>query len=316
MILIGHRGCSYSGYNQNTIRAFEKVAAEGVPGIEFDVQLSADGQLVVVHNLDLEEVSNGKGKVSTTDSQILKSLYAGDIAQGKDRIPFLPEVFDFFASMTQDTRPTIHLELKGDGTGKPAGQLLAKYVTSGRLKYSDILASSFNWQELENIRKVCPTLKIALLDGLIRRKVVCEKAGVAAERYFDDIFTYGCEQYMMPRFDSLAENLQLLETKCTDMRVRSILAEEIEACLDGICYTDELLNTACEMGATSVNLWHRTVTKEYIDKVHKRGLAVLVYTVNSPDELQTLAHMGVDGIFTDYFQESVSLLAPTIDPCS
>ena len=96
MLLIGHRGCSYPGFNQNTIRAFEKVAGEGVPAIEFDVQLCGDGQLVVVHNLDLEEVSNGKGKVSTTDAEILQTLYAGKIDQGKDRIPFLPEVLDFF----------------------------------------------------------------------------------------------------------------------------------------------------------------------------------------------------------------------------
>ena len=61
MIFRGHRGCSYPGYNQNTIRAFDKVAQEGVPAIEFDVQLCGDGQLVVDHNLDLEEVSNGKG---------------------------------------------------------------------------------------------------------------------------------------------------------------------------------------------------------------------------------------------------------------
>jgi len=313
MILIGHRGCSYPGYNQNTIRAFDKVAQEGVPAIEFDVQLCGDGQLVVVHNLDLKEVSNGTGKVSSTDSMTLRTLYAGDPARGKDRIPFLPEVFDFFASLPQDVRPAIHLELKGDGTGKPAGELLARYVASGRLQYSDVLASSFNWQELGNVRKVCPTLKIALIDGLMRRKLLCEKAGVVAERYFEHIFTYGCEQYMMPRFDSLGENLELLEKECADLRVRAFLAEEIEACLDGRYYTDELLDTACKMSAESVNLWHRTVTQEFVDKAHSKGLAVLVYTVNSPDELQALAHMGVDGIFTDDFSGSASLLAPYID---
>ena len=48
MIFIGHWGYSYPGYNQNTIRAFDKVAQAGVPAIEFDVQLCGDGQLVVV----------------------------------------------------------------------------------------------------------------------------------------------------------------------------------------------------------------------------------------------------------------------------
>jgi glycerophosphoryl diester phosphodiesterase len=70
------------------------------------------------------------------------------------------------------------------------------------------------------------------------------------------------------------------------------------------------------MNAESVNLWHRTIAQEFIDKAHNRGLAVLAFTVNASDELLALAHMGVDGIFTDYYSESASLLAPYIDPCS
>ena len=145
MLLIGHRGCKYPGFNQNTIRSFEKVTSEGVPAIEFDVQLSSDGELVVVHNLDLEEVSTGTGEVSRTDSATLKSLYAGDPGRGLDRIPFLAEVFDFFASKEAGVRPTIHMELKGRDTGTKAGELFNEYVDAGRLEVADMLASSFNW---------------------------------------------------------------------------------------------------------------------------------------------------------------------------
>jgi glycerophosphoryl diester phosphodiesterase len=308
MILIGHRGCSYPGFNQNTIRAFKKVADEGIPAIEFDVQLSADGQLAVVHNLDLNEVSNGTGKVSTTDSHVLKSLYAGDLARSKDRIPFLQEVFEFFASLPAETRPVMHLELKGDGTGKPAGELLRKFLDSGKLNGSDVLASSFNWQELKNIRRVCSTLKIALLDGAIRRSCLLDKVGVVTAHIFERIFAYGSEQYMLPRFPSLQENMIFLEKECADPRVREFLAEEIKDCLQGKYYTDALLDTACEMNAESVNLWYRTISRQFIDQAHNRGLAVLVYTVNAPDELLSIAQMGVDGIFTDYYLEASHVL--------
>lgn len=309
MILIGHRGCFYPGFNQNTIRAFDKVTQEGVAAIEFDVQLCADGELVTVHNLNLEEVSNGKGKVSETDSHGIKSLYAGDPARGKDRIPFLADVLEFFASQPSEKRPAIHMELKGDGTGKPAGELLAKFLDSGRLQNSDVLASSFNWQEIRNIRKVVPTLKIALIDGAIRRPLLIEKAGVAAEQYFERIFAYGSEQYMIPRFSSLKENLELLGRECPDPQIRAIVAQEIEACLQSRYYTDALLDAACEMKAVSVNLWYRSLTSAFIDKAHGRGLGVLVFTVNRPEELLSLANMGVDGIFTDYYLESARVLA-------
>ena len=314
MLLIGHRGCNYPGYNQNTIRAFEKVASEGVPAIEFDVQLCGDGHLVVVHDLDLEKVSTGKGEVSSTDYKTLKTLYAGDPAQGKDRIPFLPEVFDFFASLSQESRPAIHLELKGRNTSKQVGKLLTEYFASGRLRSSDIFVSSFDWQELKDIHQVCPTLKIALLEGAIRRKLLIEKTGAEAELYFEDIFANGKEEYMLPRFASIGENLEFLNQKCSDHRIRSLLAEEMAACLTGRYYTKELLDTACDMNAESVNLWHRTVTAQFVEKAHQRGLKVLVYAVNAPDELEKIARIGVDGIFTDYYIDSARLLAEYISP--
>lgn len=309
MILIGHRGCAYPGFNQNTVRAFDKVTQEGVPAIEFDVQLCGDRQLVVVHNLDLEEVSNGRGKVSDTDSTALKALYAGNPDRGKDRIPFLVEVLEFFASLEPQTRPLIHLELKGDGTGKPAGEMIKKFVTDGKLLFSDVLVSSFNWQELSSIRQIIPSIKIALLDGAIRRRQLLEKTGVLAEAYFERIFAYGCEQYMLPRFVTLRENMELLEKECPDPQLRIILADEIRTCLAGGYYNDELLDTACAMDATSVNLWHKTITPEFIVKAHHKDLAVLVYTANDPDELKALALMGVDGIFTDYYADSARLFA-------
>ncbi|WP_035075710.1 glycerophosphodiester phosphodiesterase [Maridesulfovibrio zosterae] len=309
MMLIGHRGCKYPGYNQNTIRAFEKVTSENVPAIEFDVQLCADGELVVVHNLDLEEVSTGKGEVSTTDSRTLKSLYAGDPEQGKDRIPFLPEVFDFFASCEPDKRPAIHLELKGKNTGRRAGELFKKYVADEKLAISDILVSSFNWKELEAFREICPTAKIALLDGAIRRNILLAKAGPKAECYFANVFAYGNEDYMLPRFATLSENLMLLDEKCSDQNIRSILAQEIEDCLDGRFYNEKLLETACSMNATSVNLWFRTVSAEFVEKAHEKGLSVFVYTANLPQEWEELNAIKVDGIFTDFYAKAVSALA-------
>lgn len=308
MLLIGHRGCSYPGYNQNTLRAFAKVADEGVAAIEFDVQLTKDGQLVVVHNLDLAEVSTGEGKVCETDSAAIRSLYAGNLERGRDRIPFLAEVFTFFASLPADRRPSMHVELKGCGTGEPAAELASSFVASGRLAFSDFLVSSFNWQELRAFVRRCPKVKIALLDGAIRRRALCEKAGIEAENCFADLFAYGNEEYMLPRFPTVAENIDLLRQQGLPMATSALVEEEIGHCLTGDYYGDELLDAACEMKAASLNLWYRSVSAKFIEKAHRRGLAVLVYTVNIPEELLLAAEMGVDGIFTDYYTDAVRTL--------
>ena len=56
MLVIGHRGCHYRGYNQNTIRAFKKVVSEGAKAFEFDVQLTKDNQVVIIHDELVDQI--------------------------------------------------------------------------------------------------------------------------------------------------------------------------------------------------------------------------------------------------------------------
>lgn len=58
----GHRGAS--GYApENTMAAFEKAVEMGADGIELDVQLTKDGELVVIHDETIDRVSDGSGWV-------------------------------------------------------------------------------------------------------------------------------------------------------------------------------------------------------------------------------------------------------------
>ena len=55
-----HRGAS--GYApENTLDAFRKAVEMGADGIELDVQMTKDGELVVIHDETIDRVSNGKG---------------------------------------------------------------------------------------------------------------------------------------------------------------------------------------------------------------------------------------------------------------
>ncbi|WP_417686574.1 glycerophosphodiester phosphodiesterase [Pseudidiomarina gelatinasegens] len=52
--------------------------------------------------------------------------------------------------------------------------------------------------------------------------------------------------------------------------------------------------------AWSVHIDVDFVTKEFVDDAHQRGLKVLVFTVDEPDDMRDLKAMGVDGIFTNH----------------
>lgn len=88
-LIIGHRGASAEA-PENTLAAFALAQVQGADGIEFDVQLSADGWPVVIHDGKLDRTTNGHGAVQDLTLAELQKLDAG---QGQS-IPTLDEVFE------------------------------------------------------------------------------------------------------------------------------------------------------------------------------------------------------------------------------
>lgn len=88
-LIIGHRGAS--GYKpENTMAAFQLAAEQGADGIEFDVRLSADGHIVIIHDGLVDRTTNGNGFVSEMSLAQIRALDAGD----GERIPTLVELFE------------------------------------------------------------------------------------------------------------------------------------------------------------------------------------------------------------------------------
>ncbi len=57
---------------------------------------------------------------------------------------------------------------------------------------------------------------------------------------------------------------------------------------------------AQKLGAYSLNPSLEFISQEYVDDAHKRGLKVLVYTVNEKDDIKKMMELGVDGLFSNY----------------
>jgi len=157
--ILAHRGAS-AYLPENTIEAFKLAIEQGADGFELDVHLTKDGEVVVAHDLGLERVSNGTGRICDHTLAELKAL---DFSKGFDCekciIPTLAEVYELVA----DTNLLVNVELKTIEELYPAMpekliRLEQKHSMSGRVLYS-----SFNHYSLMALRQFDKAANIGLL---------------------------------------------------------------------------------------------------------------------------------------------------------
>ena len=94
--IIAHRG-DKTHAPENTMAAFKMAAENGADAIEFDVKLTADGRVIVLHDQTVNRTTNGTGRISQLPFAAVRELDAGAWFSEKfrgERIPTLDEVFE------------------------------------------------------------------------------------------------------------------------------------------------------------------------------------------------------------------------------
>jgi glycerophosphoryl diester phosphodiesterase len=132
--LLGHRGAPAVA-PENTLAAFDAALAAGAVGFEFDVQLSADGVPVIIHDTTVDRTTNGRGAVATHTAAALGRLDAGD----GQAVPTLEALFARYGD-----RVLYNLELKSARWRDVAvADAAAKCIRRHGLA-RQVLVSSFN----------------------------------------------------------------------------------------------------------------------------------------------------------------------------
>lgn len=159
-MIFAHRGASAHA-PENTLPAFELAVAQSTDAIELDVKLSADGQVVVVHDATVDRTTDGQGRVRDLSLAQLKSLDAGSFFSQQYRgtkIPTLEEVFEALGRRT-----FINVELTNYTT--PRDQLVEKVcgLVSRFGLQKRVLFSSFFASNLSKARACLPDVPRGLL---------------------------------------------------------------------------------------------------------------------------------------------------------
>lgn len=201
--IFAHRG--FSGYYpENTMLAFQKVAEETVAdGIELDIQLTKDGEIVIMHDEMLDRTTNGSGWLKDHTLEELKMLSVGVNVKGffpRQTIPTLREYFTWLKT----TKLITNIELKTsyfeyEGIEEKLIAMVKEFGLEDQIWYS-----SFNHYTVARIKKLMPEAKCGLLTdtwlmnigeyaasqgaaSVNARTYFCAKEGVAAELHAHNI---------------------------------------------------------------------------------------------------------------------------------
>ena len=148
IIIMGHRGASKIA-PENTLDAFKEAIRLKADAVEFDVQETVDGEIVIIHDYDTLRTAGTEGIVKQMTLKELKKLNFGN----GERILTLLELIE----LAKD-KISLNCEIKVEGIAKKIVHIFQD---------ADILdstiVSSFLHEELIKIQKIEPQLKLATL---------------------------------------------------------------------------------------------------------------------------------------------------------
>jgi glycerophosphoryl diester phosphodiesterase len=158
--VFAHRGARAVA-PENTLPAFARALELGADGIELDVQCSADGHLVVMHDFAVDKTTDGTGPVAALTLAELRRLDAGRAfgpAFAGVRVPTLEEVLDLIGN-----RCRLNIEIKSmDVQGGAEADAVVALVQLRNL-FDQVIVSSFNPITLIKLRWLEPKLALGLL---------------------------------------------------------------------------------------------------------------------------------------------------------
>ncbi|MDR1831181.1 MAG: glycerophosphodiester phosphodiesterase [Fusobacteriaceae bacterium] len=185
MKIFAHRG--YSGrYPENTMLAFEKAADTRCDGIELDVQLTKDGEVVIIHDERVDRTTDGAGFVRDLTLAEIQKLNAAKRGLSMEKpaayaFQSVPS-FEEYCAWAAGQALVTNIELKTSvyyyrGIEEKTLALVTKYGLENR-----VLFSSFNHLSVMKIRELAPGIPCGALtdgEGIGQAGAYCDNFGLA-----------------------------------------------------------------------------------------------------------------------------------------
>jgi glycerophosphoryl diester phosphodiesterase len=159
-LVIAHRGDS-DRRPENTLVAFASALEEGADLVEFDVQLTRDGHVVVLHDDTLDRTTNGRGRIQQTTLADVRKLSAGypvrfGNAYAGERVPTLDEALGLLKDRARVMIEIKHESVTDDDDGGIEALTVAATRKAGMEK--DVAFISFDHRALRRGQTLAPEI--------------------------------------------------------------------------------------------------------------------------------------------------------------
>ena len=157
--ITGHRGSKLKA-PENTLSALRQAIAEGADYAEIDVQTTADGIVVLLHDADLMRVASVNRRLRDINYSDLKDIDVGSWFMPEfsgERIPTLQEAINLARGHIK-----LNIELKFTWPDPTLSQKVGDIIQQNGL-ISECVVSSLNFQALTEIKQAFPRLKTGFI---------------------------------------------------------------------------------------------------------------------------------------------------------
>lgn len=236
--VIAHRG--YSGkYPENTLLAFQQAAKHHIAGLELDVQLTKDREVVICHDETIDRTANGTGLIKDLTLAELKTFdFSGNHDQAPSSAPELTQIPTLreFCEWFKPLDIMVNIELKTNifpyaGLVPQVIDLVREYRLDER-----VVLSSFNHHTIMAAKAIQPDIKCGFLtyQGLLEPGNYCRRYGV--ELYHPHHLTLTDDDHANLAANNVGINTYTVNDpeamrRLIDKGVTSIITDQVELAL-------------------------------------------------------------------------------------
>jgi glycerophosphoryl diester phosphodiesterase len=161
-LVAAHRGGA-ALWPENSLLAFRSALALGVDALEFDLHLTTDGEVVVLHDPTLDRTSTGNGSVRDLKLANLADirLKTREGAVTGERVPTFAQVLDLVAPTSAEILPEIKVDANRQRYDGIEEKVLALIRARGLMTRTTIQA--FQVETIRRVRELEPKARTMLL---------------------------------------------------------------------------------------------------------------------------------------------------------